>query len=302
MHDDHARRSAAGRHRGRLTVVLVLVVGLLAAELAVAAATGSLALLSDAGHLVTDVVGLSLALGAVMTAASRRPTGATSFGWYRLEILAALANAALLVGVAAVVVVGAVRRFGDPPHIEPGPLLVVAGVALAVNLLSAWLLRPGAEESLNLEGARLEVLADAVGSVGVLVAAVVIQVTGWTPIDSIVALAIAGWLLPRAVRLGGRSLRVLLQQAPHEVDAAQLDAAIRELPGVVGVHDLHVWTLTSGMDVASVHVAVADPELQHATQHAVRERIAAVAGILHTTVQVELGDDAACCEGHPTTW
>lgn len=300
MHD--VNHSAGATHRGRLRTVLLLVVALLTVELGVALATGSLALLSDAGHLATDVLGLSLALGAISVAANRPRTARTSFGWYRLEILAALANAGLLLGVAAAVLVGAIRRWSAPIEIEAGPLLLVASMALIVNLVCAWLLRPGADVSLNLEGARLEVLADAVGSIGVLIAAGVIHFTGWTRIDSIVALGISFWLLPRALRLARRSLRVLMQHAPEGMDLDGLDAGLRAIPGVVDVHDLHVWTLTSGMEVASLHVAVTDSDTEHVTRHAVRQLLAEELGIRHVTIQVERRDDPACCEGHPADW
>ncbi len=294
--------NVAAAHRGRLAVVLGLVLALLVAEVTVALATGSLALLSDAGHLATDVVGLGLALGAVSFAASQLPTTRTSFGWYRLEILAALANALLLLGVAIVVLVGVLQRWNAPHPIEPGPLLIIATVALAVNGLCAWLLRPGAEESLNLRGARLEVLADAAGSIGVLVTAVVIHLTGWTRIDSVMALLIVGWLLPRALRLGYQSLRVLLQHAPEHLDVDELVREVARLPGITGVHDLHVWTLTSGMDVASLHVEVSDPDHQHEARHAVHGLVRERTGIEHVTVQVELHDDPTCCEDHPASW
>jgi cobalt-zinc-cadmium efflux system protein len=302
MHSHAPAPNVAAAHRGRLALVLGLVLVLLVVEVLVAITTGSLALLSDAGHLATDVVGLGLALGAVTVAASQLPTARTSFGWYRLEILAALANAFLLLGVATAVLIGVVRRWDDPHPIEPGPLLVVAIVALAVNVLCAWLLRPGAEKSLNLQGARLEVLADAAGSIGVLITAAVIHFTGWTRIDSVMALLIVGWILPRALRLGYRALRVLLQHAPDHLDVDGLARAVSELPGVTGVHDLHVWTLTSGMDVASLHVEVADGARQHEIRHTVHDLISGRAGIDHLTVQIELSDDPACCEDHPADW
>lgn len=298
--DAHATHTVT-RHRGRLAIVLTLVVALLVVELVVAALTGSLAVLSDAGHLATDVVGLSLALSAASVAAARTPTPRTSFGWHRLEILAALANALLLLGIAAVILVGVVRRWGAPVDIEPLPLLLIAAIALPVELLCAWLLRPGAGTSLNLDAARLEVLADAAGTIGVLATAVVIQVTGWTAIDSVIALLIVGWILPRALRLARRSLRILLQQAPDDLDLGRLDADLRAIPGITDVHDLHVWTLTSGMDVASIHVEVADPAAQHTASHAVR-RLLADAGVPHVTVQVELRDDPHCDDDHPAGW
>lgn len=298
----HATLSGGGRHARRLAIALGLVVVLLVVELSVALTTGSLALLSDAGHLATDVVGLGLALAAVLAANRRPPSGSRSFGWYRLEILAALTNALLLLGIAAVVLVGAIRRIGSPVHVEPGPLLVVASIALAVNLFCAWLLRAGAEESLNLQGARLEVLADAVGSIGVLLTALIIWLTDWQPIDSIVAVAIAGWLVPRAVRLARRSLRILMQHAPEGVDLDALATALRALPGVAEIHDLHVWTLTSGMDVASVHVMLDRDAHEQDVRAAVRAALATHGGLDHATVQIEPADDPTCGEAHPTHW
>lgn len=289
--------SAAAVHRRRLSIALALIVGLLIVELTVAWLTGSLTLFSDAGHLATDVVGLGLALGAVSVAASRPPTTRTSFGWYRLEILAALANALLLVGVAVAVLISVIRRWSDPHPIEPGPLLIVATIALAINLACAWLLREGAEDSLNLQGARLEVLADAIGSVGVLITAVVIHLTGWVRIDSIIALAIVVWILPRALRLGGKAVRILLQQAPDHLDVEELEGQIRALPKVSNVHALHIWTLTSGMPVASLHIEVADPADQHEARHLVHDLIRAQARIDHVTIQVDLLDDPDCCPG-----
>lgn len=302
MHEHRSDPTGAVTYRGRLTLVLALVVGLLVLEVTVAVVTGSLALLSDAGHLATDVVGLGLSLTAINVAAARRPTARSSFGWHRLEILAALVNALLLLGIAGAVLVTTIRRWDDPHGLEPLPLLVVATVALGVNLLCARLLRPGAAASLNLEGARLEVLADAVGSIGVLVTAVVIMVTSWTRIDSLIALAIVGWLLPRALRLAIRSLRILLQHAPSDVDLPALEVALSSLPGVANIHDLHVWTLTSGKEIASLHAAIHDPERQHETLHAIKRLVAEHAHTAHVTVQVELVDDPACCEAHPADW
>lgn len=308
MHDhahDHARPAAlsvSAQHRWRLTVVLALVIVMLVVEVVVALTTGSLALLSDAAHLATDVVGLSLAWVAITFAASRAPTHRSTFGWHRLEIVAALANAVLLLGVAAFVLVDAVRRLRAPVEVEPVPLLIVGAVALTIEIFCVWLLRVGAKESLNLEGARLEVLADAVATIGVLVAGAVIALTGWHLIDSLVAVAIAVWLVPRALRLGRRSLRVLLQHTPEGVDLEVLERELTALPGVTGIHDLHVWTLTSGMDVASVHVAVSDPASQHDVRHAAQAVIAERTGIDHSTVQLELADDPDCCEDHPRGW
>lgn len=287
MHDHH--RSAGARHAGRLTLAAVLVTVMLMIELAVALATGSLALLSDAGHLATDLAGLLLALAAIHIAAARRPAAALTYGWHRLEILAALVNSLLLLGIAGFVTVEALRRVGDPPDIAGTPLLIVAAVGLAVNLVTAALLRQGAAESLNVEGARLELLADAVGSIGVLVAGVVIATTGWTAIDAIVALGVAAWVLPRALRLGYRALRVLIQAAPEGLDLDAVTAELTRLDGVAGVHDLHAWTLTSGLDVASVHVRLARDADPHEVLDAVERTLTAGHGMARTTVQLEPG-------------
>lgn len=301
MHDHSPGRDPI-RDRRRLTVVLALVLTLLAVEFTVAVATGSLALLSDAGHLTTDVVGLAMALAAIQVALGRPAHGSRSFGWHRLEILAALANALLLIGLAVTVAVVTVRRWDVPHDLEAGPLLLVASIALVVNLTCARLLQSGAKTSLNIQGARLEVLADAAGSFGVLLTGAVIAVTGWTRIDSIVAVVIVAWLLPRALRLGTRSVRVLLQHAPSHLDVDQLRLELADLPGVRDVHDLHVWTLTSGKDVVTLHATVEHPERQHDTLHRLRGLIAARTGTDHVTVQIEPATDPACCDPHPADW
>jgi cobalt-zinc-cadmium efflux system protein len=295
---DH-QRSAGARHVGRLTVAAVLVAVTLVVELTVALLTGSLALLSDAGHLATDLAGLLVALAAIRIAAARRPAASLTYGWHRLEILAALLNSLLLLGIVAFVVTEAVRRIGDPPALAAGPLLVVALVGLTVNLVVAALLREGARESLNLEGARLEVLADAVGSVAVLVAAVVIWLTGWTTIDTLVALGVAAWVLPRALRLGYRASRVLLQAAPEQLDLEAVGDELTVLPGVAEIHDLHAWTLTSGLDVASVHVRLEPGADPHAVLHAVEHLLTDRHGVARTTVQLEPGAHECGPDGQP---
>jgi cobalt-zinc-cadmium efflux system protein len=287
VHVHHDQASAGARHAGRLTIAAGLVTVTLVVEVVVAVATGSLALLSDAGHLATDLAGLLLALAAIRIAAAGRSAASLTYGWHRLEILAALLNSILLLGIAGFVTVEAVRRIGAPVELAGAPLLAVAVFGLAVNLVTAALLREGAAESLNLEGARLEVLADAVGSVAVLVAGVVITFTGWSPIDTIVALGVAAWVLPRALRLGYRALRVLVQAAPEGMDLDAVRTSLDQLPGVAGVHDLHAWTLTSGLDVASVHVRLAPDADPHTVLDAVERRLTGPHGFSRTTVQLE---------------
>ena len=258
--------------------------------------SGSLALLSDAGHMLTDVIGLGMALAAIQLASRGRERSHQTFGLYRLEILAALANAALLLGVAAYVVVEAVGRFDDPPEVASGVLLVVAGLGLAANLVAFALLRQGAKESLNLQGAYLEVLSDTVGSVAVIVSAVVIELTGWSWLDPAVGVAIGLWIVPRTWRLGAQAVRVLVQAAPPGFDLAALEADLSGLAGVVDVHDLHVWTLTSDMEVVSAHLMVSAGTDHHAVLDRARVVLRDGYQIEHATLQVEPDDHEGCQE------
>jgi cobalt-zinc-cadmium efflux system protein len=294
-HGDALRRTAA-RNVGRLWIALGLTVAFVVVEAVTAFVAGSLALLSDAAHMLTDAVAIALALGAIVVANRASREGARTFGLFRLEILASLLNAILTFGVAGYVLVEAVVRLVDGgSSVESGPMLVVAVAGLAVNAIVFFMLRDGAEDSLAVRGAYVDAMADAAGSVGVIVAAVVIAVTGWDPIDPIVAAVIGVWILPRAWRLAASALRVLLQVAPPNVDLDAIRTELLALPGVVDVHDLHVWTLTSEMDVASAHVMVA----QDADAHGVLDQARALLqehDIAHATIQVEPDDHAGCAE------
>lgn len=253
--------SAAGASRGRLLVVMALVVGYLAVEVIGSLATNSLALLADAGHMLTDAVGVGLALVAIHFAA-RPASPSKSYGYYRLEILAAVANAVLLFGVAAYILFEAYKRFTDPPAVVSVPMLAIAGVGLVVNVISMRLLAGGAEKSLNVRGAYLEVMGDFLGSVAVLVAAVVILLTGWTYADAIASVLIAVLILPRTWALVREAVDVLLQATPRGIDLAEVRAHLLRAEGVADAHDLHAWALTSGMNVVSAHIIVepgADP-------------------------------------------
>ncbi len=278
--------SASGRHRRPLLIALILTGSFLVVEVVVGFAIGSLALLSDAGHMLTDVAGLGMALAAIQVAGSRRSPAAT-FGLYRLEILAALVNAVLLVAVAVYVLYEAWRRFDEPTEVPGGWLLVVAIAGLVVNIVSFRLLRGGAGESLNVRGASLEVLSDLVGSLAVIVAALVLIGTGWPYIDPIVGVAIGLVILPRAYRLGRDALRVLLEISPAEVDVPALERRLAALPGVAGVHDLHVWTLTSGLRVASAHLDVREGGDSDEVLRRARAAIGTETGIEHVTLQLD---------------
>ena len=256
----HVPVTAGALHRRRLVLVLVLTLGVMAAEIVGALISGSLALLADAGHMATDAAGIALALGAV-TLAQRPARGRRTFGWQRLEILAAVANGLLLLVVAGYVLVEAVRRIGHPPQIDSGLMLAIAAAGLAVNLVSLAVLHRGRAASLNLRGAYLEVLADALGSLAVIVAAVVIATTGWTAADVVASVVIGCLVLPRAWHLLRVALDVLLEAAPRGVSLDEVRKHVLAVDGVLGVHDLHAWTITSGLPVLSAHVVVTDEAL-----------------------------------------
>jgi cobalt-zinc-cadmium efflux system protein len=256
MAHDHAR-SAAAAHRGRLTAVFAVTLAVLVVELVGAALSGSLALLADAGHVLADAAGIGLALLAIWFAA-RPATLQRTFGYYRLEILAAVVNAVLLFGVAGFVLIEAARRLTDPPVVASGLMLTVAAVGLVANAGCLWLLRDGQKTSLNLRGAYLEVWGDLLGSVAVLAAAAVIALTGFRAADPIASAVIAVAILPRTWRLLREAVDVLLEAAPKGVDLAEVRRHLVETPGVSDVHDLHAWTITSGLPVVSVHVVLED--------------------------------------------
>jgi cobalt-zinc-cadmium efflux system protein len=288
---------AGARFRGRLLIAFLLAGAFMLVEFGTALATRSLTLLSDAGHMLTDTVGLGLALaaiGAATTATAGR--GRRTFGLYRLEVLAALANALLLFGVAGYVIWQAIRRLGEPLTIPTTPMLIVAVVGLALNLVSYRLLRPGAAENLNVRGAETEVLTDAVGSAAVLVAAVLMRLTGADWIDPVFAIALGLWIVPRAARLAGQALRVLVQAAPPHVDLPKLHTDLAALPGVIDVHDLHVWTLTSQMEVATAHLKVASAADTHRVLDEARVMLREQHRLEHATLQVEPADHIGCEE------
>jgi cobalt-zinc-cadmium efflux system protein len=300
-HDHGAQALHAGaRHRGRLWCAAALLAAFMVVEVVAALLTGSLALLSDAGHMFTDVLGIAMALAAI-TAAGRAATDSQrTFGLYRLEVLAALANSVLLAAVAGFVVIEAVRRFTDPPQVPAGSMLVVAIGGLIVNLIAFALLRSGAKESINVRGAYLEVVGDLLGSVGVIIAAVIIAFTGWSYADPIVAVAVALMILPRTFALGRSAVRILVQAAPEHLDIAVVRDRLAAVPGVCDVHDLHVWTLTSGMDVASAHLSL-DPAAELGTVLTIaRDALHEDFAIDHATLQVEPSGAGGACT--PAGW
>ena len=289
MGHDHAHASAAsagGRHRTALLIAFGLTASYMLVELVTGLITGSLALLSDAAHMGTDVLGLGMALAAI-TLAQREATSQRTYGTYRLEVLAALANGVLLFAVAAYVLYEAWRRISAPPDVPGLPMLVVAVVGLTVNIVSFRLLTAGSKESLNLRGAYLEVLADMLGSVGVIVAAVVIFTTGWPYADPIIGAAIGLFILPRTYHLSAQAVRILMEVAPPGLDVEEVRERIIALPGVADVHDLHIWTVTSGIETATGHVVLEDGAELHSVLDRVTTLLADNYHVTHATIQCE---------------
>jgi cobalt-zinc-cadmium efflux system protein len=282
--------TATNAHRKRLLVVLVITFVVLIAEVIGGLIAGSLALLADAGHMLTDSTGLIMALIAAALA-TRAATVRRTFGLQRAEVLAALANALLLVGVAVWVLIMAVERLRNPAEIRSGLMLAVAIVGVLANLAGLLVLRPAQSTSLNVRGAYLEVFGDLVGSLAVIIAAVLILITGWTPFDAIASLAIVVLIIPRAWSLLREVVDVLLEATPHGVDLEEVRDHIRRVRGVVDVHDLHAWTITSGVPVLSAHVIVDHACISEGRSGEVLDRLGECLGghfdVSHCTFQLE---------------
>lgn len=285
----HAHGSAAAAARSRLVAVLCLSLVVLAIEVVGSVAANSLALLADAGHVLTDVGGIALALLAIWFA-GRPATEERTFGYLRLEIIAAIVNAGLLFAIAAVVLFEAWQRLTTPPEIAWGLMLAVALVGLAANAISLFLLRDAQRHSLNVRGAYLEVMGDLAGSVAVIVAAVVIAATGWTAADVVASVAIGLLILPRTFRLLRDATDVLMEATPKGVDMAHVRRHILDAPGVVDCHDLHAWTITSGMNVVSAHVVLREDADPAAALDALSTCLADDFDIEHSTFQLETVD------------
>ena len=289
-------RSAAHAGRLRLVAVFGLTLTVFAIEVVGGIVANSLALLADAGHMLTDVAGVGLALFAI-TMGARPPSDSRTFGLLRLEILAAVINAVFLFGVAAFVIWEAWRRLSEPPDVSSGLMLGVAALGLVANAVSLWLLRDQHQHSLNMRGAYLEVLGDLLGSVAVLVAAAIIAVTGWSPADALASVVIGVLIVPRTWFLLRDAVDVLLEATPRGVDVSEVRSHILGTRGVDDVHDLHVWTITSGMNVVSAHVVMrsgADPAV------VLDELCACLSGdfdIEHSTFQLETADRRRLEEG-----
>ncbi len=287
--------SATSKQRTALKLTFGLTLGYFIVEAVGAILTNSLALLSDAAHMLTDVGGISLALFAAWMS-TKPPTPDKTFGYYRVEILAALTNAVVMFGISGYIFLEAYLRFQAPPEVASGPMLVIASVGLGVNLISIRVLRRGSGDSLNLQGASLEVLGDALGSMAAIAAGLIMLSTRWYYADPVFGVAIGAFILPRAWKLASQALHVLLEGTPAHLDVRMIREAMLGVGGVADVHDLHVWTLTSGVEALSAHV-ILEEGLQTLDIGGVLERISGTLrgqfGIEHTTIQAE--PSTGCC-------
>lgn len=285
---DHGHSHTAGANERSLKIALGLTATFLVVELVAGIVTQSLALISDAAHMFTDTAALAIALIALQIG-KKAADAKRTFGYHRFEILAAAFNAMLLFGVAVYIGFEAYLRLKSPPEVQANGMLVVALIGMAVNLVSMRMLASGKDESLNMKGAYLEAWSDMLGSLGVVIGALLIKFTGWLWVDSAVAVLIALWVLPRTWSLLGASVNILLEGVPEGIDITKVQDALLTVPGVTSIHDLHVWALTSGKVSLTVHV-VNEPEVNAETRilPEVRRRLADQFAITHITVQCEL--------------
>lgn len=293
MGHDHSHVTAAGKHRGRLALALGIAVVVFVIEVVGAVLSGSLALLADAGHVFTDMFGVALALVAA-TMAQRPPSARRTYGWLRLEVIAAAINALLLIAIGIYVVVESIQRLLNPEPVEAGLMLGVAVLGLVANLISLSILRAGKDESINVRGAYLEVFGDLLGSVAVVAAAIVILATGWQGADPVAGLIVAGMILPRSLRLLADAVRILMEETPQGLDLDDVREHLMGVDGVVEVHDVHAWTITSGVPALTAHVVVEQQTLDACGPESMLDQLQECArdcfDIQHTTFQLEPSD------------
>lgn len=292
----HAGETVRARNRRALAVALAVTAAFAVAEAAGGLLTGSLALIADAGHMLTDMAALGLSLFAAWVA-GRPSTPRKTYGYYRAEILAALVNGAALVLISLAIGWQAVTRLSDPPAVDSGPMLLVAIAGLLANVLAGAVLLRAGGESLNVRGALLHVAGDALGSVGAIGAGAVILTTGWQQADALASLLIAVLILLGSWRLLRESVEVIMEGTPHGIDMAELERAMLAVPGVAAVHDIHVWTVTSGFVAMSGHAELDGSRDAHSVLDTLTETLARRFNIAHVTIQPETGAHAAdCCE------
>lgn len=283
--------SAAGKNKKNLAIVFGLTAFYLIVEVVGGFWTGSLALLADAGHMLTDVAGVGLALLAIWFA-EKPASPERTYGYYRVEILAALTNAVVLILISIYILYEAYQRFKNPPEVESLGMLGVAAIGLVVNLIGMYILRAGSTESLNMKGAYFEVLSDMLTSIGVIIAGIIMLTTGWYYADPLISAGIGLFILPRTWSLLKDAVGVLIEGTPSDVNIATLRESLGKVEGVAGIHDLHIWSLTSGVNAMSVHAVLADGAEHDDVLARVHDFVPKNFKISHVTVQTERGDFA----------
>lgn len=270
----------------KLKIVLLLISSYIVVEVISGLLTGSLALIADAGHMLTDAGGLTLALFAI-NFSSKPATPQRTYGFYRIEILAALANSAVLILVSVYIIYDAYERINEPPQIKGTALIIVGTIGLVVNLVGMSILKSHANENLNIEGAYLEVLKDTLGSVGVIVVGVITSISEFYLVDPIISIGLAFYMLPRIWSLMKKSINILMEGVPINISYEEVKRAILQIKGVTGVFDIHIWTITSGMDAITAHVVVSDPSKSQIILKEISSMLEKRFKITHTTIQIE---------------
>jgi cobalt-zinc-cadmium efflux system protein len=270
----------------KLKLVLLLISSYIIVEFISGLLTGSLALIADAGHMLADAGGLTLALFAI-NFSSKPATPQRTYGFYRIEILAALANSAVLILVSIYIIYDAYERIIEPPQIKGTALLIVGTIGLVVNLVGMYILKGHVSESLNIEGAYLEVLKDTLGSVGVVVVGVITSISEFYLIDPIISVGLAFYILPRTWSLMKKSINILMEGVPINISYDEVKKAILQIKGVTGIFDIHIWTITSGMDAITAHVVVSDPSKSQTILKEISSMLENRFKITHTTIQIE---------------
>jgi cobalt-zinc-cadmium efflux system protein len=290
----HDHRSHADSRVSRMLIAAAILTGFFVLELTTALLINSIALLADAGHMLTDLVAMFMGLTAVLLARRGSSSPARTYGWHRAEVFTAVGNAVLLLGVAVFILYEAVGRLGDAPNVPGVPMIAVALAGLIANAVVVLMLRAQSMDSLAVRGAYMEVVADTVGSIGVLVAGVVTVTTHWPYADVVIAVLVALWVLPRAVSLARAALRILSESSPTHIDVEELRTALGAVDGVTDVHDLHVWTLVPGKDMATAHLTSCGDSARVLDD---ARAVLAARGLDHATVQVELPEGPGGCQG-----
>lgn len=282
--------SAGAKHNKSLKIVFAITASYLIIEVIVGFMSNSLALLSDAAHMLTDVGGQALALFAIWMSSKPRNSRKT-YGYYRTEIFSALINALVLIFISGYILYEAWQRFKEPPAVAGIPMLIVAFCGLIVNLIGMKILKAGSKESINIKGAFLEVVSDMLSSVAVIIAGIIILATGWLYIDPIMSALIGLFILPRTYSLLKESVDIMLEAVPKDVDYDAVEKFIAEKPGVLSVHDLHIWTLTSGINALSGHIIMSGEtnllEISEITS-AIKNELVTTFKITHTTIEVHI--------------